>query len=370
MCFKGTQKRPRALDIATLMDGIGAEYNAFTGQEYTGFFAKVDSGHQDLAMDVISDIYLNSKFDPQEIEKEKGVIAEEINLYRDMPARYVSELFQKLLYGDQPAGWPIAGEKENILRFKRENFLKYLAGHYSSKNTLVVATGAIQPKKILEKIKKFFAPIGAGAPLPKTKTEEKQNKPRTLVYFKKTDQTHLSLGWRAFNLFDERRYALEILEVILGGGMSSRLFDILRGQMGAAYYVSAGSNLMTDCGYITVRASVDNQRVPEIIKVILKEYRRFQKEPVPPKELKKAKEHIKGSAILNLETSDEWATFLGGQEILEKKILTPEEIFRKIDRVTAGDIQRLAREFFRPKKLNLALIGPFKEEKKFLKILG
>ena len=370
MCFKGTEKRPGPLDISATLDSVGGEYNAFTGQEYTGFFAKVASRHQDLVLDVISDIYLNSKFEPAEIEKEKGVIVEEINLYLDQPMRHVSEIFDELLYGNQPAGWPIAGRKENILKIRRDDFLKYLAERYVSQNTLVVIAGAINSSTACKKIERYFKSIKAGSHKPPRPVSENQKKAAALVHFKKTDQTHLSLGVRAFDYFDERKYALEIISVILGGGLSSRLFDVLRNQMGAAYYVRTGAHLASDCGYLTTQAGVDNRRVPEVVAAILKEYRRLKEEDIPPNELRKAKDHIKGGMILNMETSDELAMFLGGQEISLGKILTLKEIFYKIERVSASDIRRLAREIFRPEFLNLALIGPFKDKNEFFKLLA
>ena len=371
MCFKGTEKRPHPLDISATLDGVGGEYNAFTSQEYTGFFAKVASRHQDLVLDVISDIYLNSKLDRVEIEKEKGVIVEEINLYLDQPMRHVSELFDELLYGDQPAGWPIAGRKENIPKIRREDFLRYIAERYISRNTLVVMAGAVNPSEAREKIESYFKVIKTNSHKPPRPVSENQKKPAALVHFKKTDQTHVSLGVRTFDYFDERKYALEIMAVILGGGLSSRLFDVLRNQMGAAYYVRTGARLTSDCGYLTTQAGVDNRRVAGVLGAILKEYRRLKEEDISQKELRKAKDHIKGGMILNMETSDELAVFLGGQEISLGKILTPEEIFRKIEWVSAADIRKLARDVFRPESLNLALIGPFKESEKdkFLKLL-
>ncbi len=370
MCFKGTGKRPRPLDISAALDGVGGEYNAFTGQEYTGFFAKVASRHQNLVLDVISDIYLNSKLDPAEIEKEKGVIVEEINLYLDQPMRHVAELFNELLYGDQPAGWSIAGRKENILKIRREDFLNYIAERYVSRNTLVVMAGAVNISEAREKIERYFKNIKTGNHKSASPVSESQKKPVALVHFKKTDQSHLSLGVRAFDYFDERKYALEIMSVILGGGLSSRLFDVLRNQMGAAYYVRTGSHLASDCGYLTTQAGVDNRRVPEALAAILKEYRRLKEENIPERELRKAKDHIRGGMVLNMETSDEMAVFLGGQEISLEKILTLKEIFRKIERVSAFGIRKLARDIFRPEKLNLALIGPFRDKSPFPKILN
>src|SRR3989344_2972155 len=217
MCFKGTAKRSTAMAIAGELDGIGAEYNAFTSQEWTGYFAKAQKHETDRILDVVSDLYLNPVFDPKEIEKEKGVIIEELNMYEDMPQRKVQDLFLELLYGDQPAGWDVGGKKEIIQKLTREDFLKYRGQHYVAKATIVVVAGAFDEKEILEKIKKHFSHIPATDKGGKIKTVDKQEKPEILLKYKKSDQTHLVLGCRAFDAFDKRRYALEVLADILGG---------------------------------------------------------------------------------------------------------------------------------------------------------
>jgi predicted Zn-dependent peptidase len=373
ICFlkalKSTKKRPNTLKIAETLDKVGGVYNAFTSKEFTGFWAKVSNSYLDLALDWISDIFLNSKLEPQEIKREKGVIIEEINMYLDTPMRYVADLFEKLLYGDQPAGWLTVGEKENILRLKRKHLLDYLKNHYSSLNTIVCVAGNFDQKKILEKIKKYFKNIKKIPPKQKIGVIEDQKSPRTLNYFKKTDQTHLCLGVRGYSLTHPKRYAQELIAAILGGNMSSRLFILIRERKGLCYYISTSSEFYTDSGYLVTQAGVPHKDVKKVISLILKEYKEIKEKKVSEKELKKAKDYLKGTLTLSLESSDARASFYAGQELLTGKILTPKEKFAKIDEVSVNDIQKVAQEIFRSEKLNLALIGPHKDKAKFQQLL-
>jgi len=362
MCFKGTKKRPTSIDISSDLDSIGAVYNAFTSMEYTGYFAKARPEHFDTILDVVSDIYLNQIFDPKEIDKERGVIIEEINMYEDLPMRRVQELFTSLLYGDQPAGWDIAGKKEVIKKLIRGDFIKYHNEHYLGQSSLVVIAGKFDQEKAVEKIKNAFSDIKSSKKTPKIKTIETQNKPELLLKFKETDQTHLILGVRAFDVFDERKYALEVLSDILGGGFSSRLFQKIREQMGAAYYISADADLYTDHGYLAASAGVDHNKIDDVIQATIEEFKKLADEEISKKELERAKDHLIGHLIMGLETSDNLATFYGGQEIITKKIITPEELIEKIQQVKAEEIKELAHDIFQNQKLNLAIIGPFSAE--------
>jgi predicted Zn-dependent peptidase len=370
MFFKGTKKRLNTLAIAETLDRVGGEYNAFTDKEITGYWAKVDSKHLDLALDWVSDIFLNSKLDPQEIERERGVIIEELNMYLDTPIQYIGDLWEKLLYGNQPAGWSVLGDKKTIAKIKREHFIDYLNSHYSARNTLIVVAGNIEKiQNLKSEIQNYFKDIKLGKEKSKTKIMERQKNPGLLLQYKKTDQTHLYLGVRAYDIFDEHKYALGLLSVILGGSMSSRLWISIREREGLAYYVRTLIGAYTDSGYLATRAGIDNRRVERAIKIILDEYKRITQEKISIMELKKAKDYIKGRTILSMEESDEQASFYAIQELLENKILTLEEKFAKIEAVTVNDIQRVAKDIFRPEKLNLALIGPFKDKKKFQRLL-
>jgi len=369
MFFKGTKKRPNAVAIAETLDKVGGIYNAFTSEEYTGYFAKVDANHFDLALDWVSDIFLNSKLDSAEIEKEKGVIVEEINMLFDHPMSYVQILWKELLYGDQPAGWNIAGNKETVTAISRQKLIDYLKNQYLAKNTIVCLAGKIENSQSIEKVKKAFSRIESKISLSKPRVVEKQNKPEYLLQERKTDQAHICLGARAYNLFHPKRYAQEILGIILGGMMSSRLFIEVREKLGLAYYISTEVSADQDTGFLVTQAGIDNKNVEKAISIILREYKKISQEKVPAAELKKAKDCIKGKMALQLETSDAQASFYGIQELLENKILTPKEIYGKINKVSSDDILKVAKETFRPEKLNLAMIGPFKDKTKFQRLL-
>ena len=370
MCFKGTKKRPRAIDIASELDGVGANYNAFTSMEYTGYFAKAQPKHLDLILDVLSDIYLNQTFNPEEIQKERGVIVEEINMYEDLPMRRVQELFTNLLYGDQPAGWDIAGRKEVVQKLNQEDFIKYQNEHYLAKSSLVVISGRFNEKEIVGKIQKYFSSIKSDRKTPKTKVTEHQEKPAILIKSKETDQTHLVLGVRAFNIFNEKRHALQILADVLGGGMSSRLFQKIREEMGVAYYIGADADLYTDHGYLAVSTGIEHSKIEKVIKAILEEFKDLSEKALSNEELQRVKEHLMGHLLINLETSDQLASFYGGQEIITQKIVTPEELLKKIQAVTKNEVMAAAKEIFQISKLNLALIGPSRGKDKFEKILN
>lgn len=369
MFFKGTKKRPTTLAIAETLDKVGGEFNAFTGKEYTGFWAKVAKQHKDTALDFISDLFLNAKIEAEAVEREKGVIIEEINLYLDTPTSYIGDLWEKLLYGDQPAGWSIAGEKETVSAINREKIVKYLQDHYSSQNTIICVAGDINEKEIAGKIEKAFEKINPKPASEKVKVIEKQSKPEALVYFKKTDQTHLCLGVRAYNMFSPQKYALTLLAIILGGNMSSRLFTSVREKRGLAYYIRTVAETSSDTGYLATVAGIDNKNVGEVVKLILQEYQSLKNNLINEEELQKAKDYFKGTLSLSLESSDSQASFYAEQELLKGEMLEPQDVFKKIDKVSINDIKKVAEDIFKPDKLNLALIGPFEEKKEFEKLL-
>ncbi len=370
MFFKGTKKRPKTKDIAGALDAVGGEFNAYTFQESTAYYAKVNKEHLSLAIDVVSDIYLNSKIEEKEIEKERGVILQEINMYEDNPMMSVGEEFESLLYGDQPAGWRVIGTKENIARVGRKDFVDYRANFYNASNTVVCIVGnlgKIGENGVIREIGKIFARLRKGDVNGKIKTIEKQSKPELKIKHKKTDQAHLVLGFRGYNMFHKDRFALALLANILGGTMSSRLFLSVREKLGLAYYVNASDDESSDCGYFSVRAGVDTDKakIEKTVKVILSEIRKVKARGVSEKELQKAKDNLRGKMALSLESSDEVAAFLAGQELSRREIKKPEEILAKIDKVEKNDILRVARDIFVNSGLNLAVIGPV-EDKEFL----
>ena len=369
MCFKGTTKRPKAIDISKELDALGSQYNAFTAQEYTGYYAKSDAKHFRQIFDIVSDIYLNSTFPEAEMQKEKGVIIEEINMYEDLPPRHVQDLMMQLLYGNQPAGWNIAGEKKNILNMKRDDFVNYKKMHYLPEATVIVVAGQVTEKKVLAEARRFFGKISSGKKIQKIKIKEIQKKPEALIKFKKTDQTHFVLAARTFDLFNKKNAILSVLGGVLGGGMSSRLFQKLREEMGVGYYVRAYNDPFTDHGFFQVSAGVDNKRIYEVIQAVLEECGKLKENLVEEEELNKVKECLIGNMKLSLESSDDIANFYGGQELLKHEVKGALDKAKEIRKVTAKDIQSLANNIFQNKKLNLALIGPFKDKAKFLKIL-
>jgi len=369
MCFKGTVKRPTAQSISHELDSLGCQYNAFTDHEMTGYYAKGDSKNFKQIFDVVSDIYLNSTFPEAEMEKEKGVIVEEINMYEDMPQRHVNDLFSEVLYGDQPAGRNIAGPKENIYKMVRDNFVNYKKSHYVASNTVVVVTGNITNKQVYDEVNKYFKDIKTSKKIKKVKTKEAQTNPNILIKYKETDQTHFVLGVRTFSLFDKRNTTLALLSGVLGAGMSSRLFIKLREEMGVAYYVRSYNDASLDHGSLQISAGVNNTRAKEVIKEIIHECNSLIAQKVNEKELNKVKSFLIGNMKMSLEATDDIASFYGGQELMKNKIKTLEEKIKEIQKVTASDIEKMAKTIFKTKNLNLALIGPFKDGVEFKEIL-
>jgi len=370
LMFKGTAKRPGALDISTELDAIGAEYNAFTSKEYTGYYIKCAAAKLNVALDVISDIFQNSKFDADEIDRERGAIKEEINMYFDTPARHVSEIYELLVYGNQPLGWNIAGPKENIDRFKREQFVEYFDSHYAAHNTVIAIAGNIEIENVKIKVKNYFQNIREHEAIQPPKIEEYQKEPGLKLFNKATEQTHIELGFRAWSRFDPRFETMGLIATILGGGMSSRMFVEVRERRGLAYRIGTDISVYNETGDLTTGAGITNSKLNEAVKVILDQYKRLVNEEVSLKELTKAKDYLKGKLFIGLEPSDAQAAFYGEQELLEKRILTPEERLAKIDEVTSEQIQKVAGELFRSERLNLAVVGPLKDGDPLREILN
>lgn len=369
MFFKGTQKRPTFHDIAAELDAIGGEFNAFTGKDKTGYYAKVAAKHSHVALDVISDIFLNSKFEAGEIEKEKGTIIQEINMYEDTPRAQIGDVFENLLYKGSPLGRETIGNKKTVQNFKRSDFLNYKKSHYVASDTVVCVAGNFSEKKMLAEIKKIFAFLERGKKPDSKKVKENQLCPQAFIKNKKTDQTHLILGSRAYHQNHPDRFALGLMAVILGGNTSSRLFVEIREKRGLAYGVHTGIEAYQDCGYLATQTGVDHGKLEETIKIILGEYKKMTMTKVSKKELKKAKEYVKGISVMNFESSDEVAMNYVEQESRKGKIMTLPEIFKRIDKVTEADILRVAKDIFVNKKLNLAVIGPHKNPQNLKKIL-
>lgn len=304
------------------------------------------------------------------MNRERGVIIDEINMYEDQPQRKIDDVFMQLVYGDQPAGCTILGPKENIQTFTRDMFLQYHREHYVAAGTLVVVSGGVESKKAISSVSKAFEPIAKSKKHQKISVKEKQISPAIKIVSKETDQTHIMLGYRTFKKNHPKTLAASFLAVALGGGMSSRLFDRIREQMGVGYYVYAYNDTYTDHGIIKIGTGVANDRVEEVVKALHEECMRFVNEKMSQSELQKVKDFLIGNMYLGLETSDSWADFYGFSEILKSKIQSPKEREKMIQKITAGQVQKVAKEIFVPKHANLALIGRFTDSGKLKKIIS
>lgn len=369
MLFKGTSNRPTALDISKELDSLGAENNAFTSNEMTGYHAKAEKKHWKKLLEVLSDMYLNPIFPGDDLEKERGVILQEISMYEDLPQRKVWYVLVDLLYGDQPAGRPVIGPSENIKKFSRDDFIKYRNDHYIAEKTIVVVAGDVSPSAVEKEVKKVFKAIPRGKRLSKPKVKEVRKQPSLSIFTKKTDQTHMIMAFRGYEASDKRVSPLSVLTTVLGGGMSSRLFQKLRDEMGACYYVRALHDESTDHGLLAISTGINASRAEEVVKVLIEECAKLCTTPLTKGELDKAKEYYLGHLYMNLETSDALAEFYGEQEVVKHKLETPAEIEKELRKVTAKDIQKLAQEIFRNENLNLAVVGNIKDASKLKKVL-
>jgi len=369
MFFKGTERRPSARQIAGEIDSIGGEFNAFTGKEYTGYYVKCAAEHRDVALDVIVDMLRNSKFDATEIDREKGVIIEEMNMYFDTPRDFIDGVYEGLVYGDHPLGWDVIGRKETVQGATRETFLDYL-GQWYKPSRMVVGVGGRTGDELLERIEELLGGIEdseTGSPLP---AEPLSNGSRVKVHTKASDQAHICLGVRSRPLSDPDRYVLMVLSTVLGGGMSSRLFTEVRERRGLAYYVYATNSSYTDAGSLYSQAGVDIERIDEAIETVAGELKKIAAEPVPADELRKAKNFAKGRFVLQIESPHGLIMFGLRREVLEGAATEPEEVLAGIEAVTAEDVQRVAQELIADEALRLAVIGPFEDTARFEKLLA
>lgn len=370
MFFKGSRKYPTAEQIATIVDGIGAVNNAATDKEVTYYWIKSSSKHLKLSADILSSMVKESLLSEEEIQKEKGVIIEELRMFRDNPSRYVWDLYENLQFGDQPLGWDIGGNEKTIVNFNREDFIKYISSLYSPKNMALVLVGKL-PANIEKLAEDFFADLPTNsqfAPKPYEKTI--QTKPRVHIFYKKTDQANLVLGVEGYDRNDKKRYTARVLSLILGEGMSSRLFMQVREKRGLAYHVSSSHSSYKDTGSFTAYAGLKLEKVYEGLEVIKAELERTVSEKVAEDELKKAKEMERGRMALRTESTNFLAEYFGTKFVLDRKLETFEEYLKKIDAVTMEDLQEVAKELFIRNKYNLQVIGPFKNKTKFEKILN
>lgn len=369
MMFKGTSRRPGYLDISRELDGIGASYNAFTSKEVTGYYAKAAASKLDTIMDVVFDIFLNSKLEQGAMEIERGPIIEELRMRRDDPQQHIGRLFEELLYGDQPAGWEVGGTEETVRGMSASQLRQWFDTHYVAANTVIAVAGSIDPEQVRAKVEAAFAHIRQAERAEKLPVLQAQTAPAVKVVSKDVEQLYVSLGVRAYDVFDERRYAAGLLAQIMGGGMSSRLFDEVREKRGLAYYVWAGNTNYTDSGYFEIGAGLNQAKAKEGISVILAELAKTAVDGVTPEELTRVKDQAEGRLAFTLESTSGVADDFGGSVLFFDHVITPQEELAKIRAVTHDDIRAVAADIFRDDRLNLAVIGKSVDPEEFRPVL-
>jgi len=372
MFFKGTTNRPTAKQIAEEIDSIGGIQNAGTSKEYTQYYIKCRADKIETAFDLLSDMTLNSLLDHKEIEREKGTIIEEIRMYEDTPMISIGEVFESLVYSGHTLGMDIAGTEKTVGEMKREDFLDYRNNFYTPDNMILTIAGGMDQNTANELAKKYFEKLIKSTTKPAfNKFTARQAKPNIKLHNKKKEQTHVILGFLADGKNYKGKYAQTILSAILGGGMSSRMFTEVRERRGLAYAIRTSMDRYTDIGYIGTYAGLDTKRAVEAVDVMLEQHYGINSEKlrINNSELIKSKEFLKGHLALALEDTSDVSSFFGDQELFSKKVLTPEEVFKKIDKVTMDEVNFEAKRLFVPERLNLAIIGPYKDDGKFKKII-
>lgn len=370
MFFKGTKNRPTPMSIMHELDGMGSVSNAFTTHEVTGYHIKAGKTYLDQSLDLLADIYKNSSLSPEEIERERQVIVEELHKDRDTPTLYIWWVWEHLLYGDQPAGLDVIGDEKTIRSLTQGQFVDYFNSQYVAGNTVIAIAGNFDEAATTTKVQELFSDIRHALPKwVKPAIIEQQTEPRLLIEYKETDQTHIALGFRGYDADHPKRYAAEILATLLGGSWSSRMWDRIREKLGLAYTVWSSHESYSNRGYLITYAGVDHANVEKTIRACLEEYKNICASPVDEVELKRVKDYIRGTTLISLEQSNAVAGFVGMEEIVTGKPLTVDEVFAKLDAVTVADICEVAADIIRPEKLNLAMIGPFKDTAPFEKII-
>ncbi|PIZ76007.1 hypothetical protein COY05_02750 [Candidatus Peregrinibacteria bacterium CG_4_10_14_0_2_um_filter_38_24] len=369
MFFKGAKKYTDTKQVSEAIDSVGGEFNAFTGKEYAGYYVKVAVENTEIACDVLSDMMVHATFRQEEIDKERGVILEEYNMYQDTPMYQIGWDFERLVFGDQPLGWDQIGTKEVIGGVMHDDFANYKKQLYTPENTVIAVVGNIDEEKILEMVKKYFVLENAKKAfefLPVAPMEGE----RISLREKKTEQAHVAVGFSGYAETHKDHWALKVLSVILGGNMSSRMFLGVREAKGLAYYIHTSTDDYMDCGAIVTNAGVDLTRIDDAVKGIIEEYRKLRDEGVPEEELQKAKSYVKGKMVLSLEDSEEFAHLLAKYALLHGESKSPEEIAAAVDAVTIDDVMRVAKDLFKADRMKIAAIGPYDDKERFEKLMG
>ncbi|MCX6810102.1 MAG: pitrilysin family protein [Candidatus Berkelbacteria bacterium] len=360
--FKGSKNRPTTFEIVKELDSIGANYNAFTGEEATGFFVQSEARDFEKSFAVISDMYLNPLFDEKELEREKGVILQESNMYRDMPQAFVQILNQRQMFGDHPLGYDLVGDQEHIKKIQRPDIVSYREKYYLPENTIITICGNSKGANWQETVEKHFSEING---LKQTKPlgfRDNKVKDKLVQEIRKVDQTHLVLSYLGISKTDKRRYALGVLNTILGGGMSSRLFMEIREKRALAYYVKSSTADFLDTGLFSIYAGVKPEALQETIKIIFDQIEDIKKNGPNEEELERAKGNLRGSLAISLEDSLEIAGFLADELFYQNKVRSVGEIVEAVGKVSGEEVCNLANEIFAKDRMGLAVIGPRKYE--------
>lgn len=369
MMFKGTQRRPTTMDISRDLDSVGADYNAFTGKDHTGYYVKLNASHIKLAVDILHDMLFHSAYRAEEVARERGVIKEEINMYDDNPIMRAEELLEELVYEGTLAR-PIAGTHATMDGLGRNELIRWREEAYTPSRMIIAVAGKFDPS-IIELLEITFGTVKE--PKKKMKTYPssrlRSGGARLALQYKETEQVQFALGFPGLPYGHKEAAALSVLTTILGGGMSSRLFTEVRERRGLAYSVHASLSPYQDVGNFAIQAGLMKAKLDEGITVILKELGKAAQKGVTAEELMRAKEYIKGKTVLGLEESSALAEFFAKQELLQKKIQTPEMRLARIDKVTREDVHTVAKKVFRTSGLSASLIGPFKDKARFMKLL-
>jgi len=371
MVFKGSKKRPSAKEIAEAVDAIGGEFNAATSKQWTNFYIKARVEVLEKAFDVLSDMVLAPLLKKEDIEREKGVIIEEMAMYEDTPMMKIGDVFEQLIFKGSPLGCDIIGTKESVKNITRNDFERYRKTHYYSENMLITVAGGIKEDKVLNLAKKYFGGLKKGEKKERQEFKSIQKGAQIKLHPKKKEQAHFILGFLGNPMDSKDRFVESVLAGLLGQGMSSRLFSEVREKRGLAYSIRTYLDRYVDTGYIGTYAGVDVKRVDEAIKVTLDQHYGLASGvyKLSETELTKAKEYIKGHLALSLEDTKNVNSFFGVKELILGKTETPEEVFVGIDKITKSDLVKLAKKLFVPERLNLAIIGPYKSQTRFEKLL-
>jgi len=362
MLFKGTRRRT-AREISAAIEGIGGYMNAFTGEESTCFYARASHRQLDQLLEVLMDMFLDSRFAADDIEKERNVIKEEIAMYLDQPHQHVQELLSETLWPEHPLGRPLTGTERTLNRLTRKSLVAYLQSNYTAGTTLVTAAGNVGHSQLVKAVERYARKFAPGKRRPFLPSDSEQGAPRIKLFTKETAQMQVALGFRICSRHDERRHAARVLNALLGDNMSSRLFQTLREEHGLAYSVHSSLSFLDDTGVLTISAGLDTDKLSKAMELLCREVRRFRTTLPGAKELRQARDYLMGQLDLTLESTENHMMWLGDHLLGYGKIHTPSDVKRRVAQVTAAQVRQVAREFLRPERVSMAMVSPLKSDK-------